>query len=79
MSDSTYSRRIEIKSNYNIHWEKIPIKITVLAQYSCSIFIFLFILYRGIVKNLLLYMKFCTSLYKFSPNMVYHIFDYFKI
>ena len=29
----------------NSHWEKIPIKITVLAQYSCSIFIFLFISY----------------------------------
>ena len=31
--------------NVSLHWEKIPIKITVLAQYSCSIFIFLFILY----------------------------------
>ena len=25
-----------------VHWEKIPIKITVLAQYSCSICIFLY-------------------------------------
>ena len=33
------------------HWEKNPIKITVLAQYSCRIFIFLFILYCRIVKS----------------------------
>ena len=59
-----------------IHWEKIPIKITLLAQYSCSIFIFLFILYRRIVKNMVLSMKFYTSLCKFSPPMVYHIYDY---
>ena len=62
-----------------LHWEKNPIKITVLAQYSCTIFIFLLILYRRIVKNLVLCMKFYTSIYKFSPNMVYHIFDYAKI
>ena len=56
--------------------KKIPMKITVLAQYSCSIFIFLFVLFRRILKNMVLCMKFYTSLCKFSPNMVYHIFDY---
>ena len=49
----------------NMHWEKIPIKITVLAQYSCSIFIFMFILYCRIVKNMVLCMKFYISLCKF--------------
>ena len=34
-----------------LHWQKILIKIIVLAQYSCSIFIFLFILYRRILKK----------------------------
>ena len=38
---------------YTLHWEKTPIKITVLiAQYSCSIFIFLFILHFKIVKHM---------------------------
>ena len=40
------------REQYVLHWEKIPIKNTVLAQYSCSIFIFLFILYFRIVKNM---------------------------
>ena len=42
----------------------------MLVQYSCIIFIFLFILYRRIVKNIVLCMKFYISLCKFSPNMV---------
>ena len=48
-----------------VHWKKIPKKITVLAQYSCSIFIFLFILYCRIVKNMVLRMKFYISLCQF--------------
>ena len=48
-----------------IHREKIPIKITVVAQYSCSIFIFLFILHCRIVKNMVLRIKFYISLCKF--------------
>ena len=43
---------------YNIHEKQIPIKITVLAQYFCSMIILLYILYRRIVKNKILGMKF---------------------
>ena len=42
------------------HGEKILIKIIV--HYSCSIFIFLFILYCRIVKNMVLCMKFYVLL-----------------
>ena len=76
---TTLSTFILFCNLYYIHWKKILITITVLARYSCSIFIFLFILYRRIVKNMVLCMKFYTSLGKFIPNMVYHIFDYSTI
>ena len=51
-------------------FEKIPgenllIKITVLAQYFCSIFIFMYILYSRIVKNKVQGVKFYVSLCKF--------------
>ena len=59
--------------------KKIPIKITVLAQYSCGIFIFLFILYCRIVKNMVYHIsnKFTNRNIKFHTQ--YHIFDYSTI
>ena len=60
-------------------WEKIPIKITVLAQHSCSIFIFLFILYCRIVEIMLyhIWTKFTKQSIKFHTQ--YHIFYYSTI
>ena len=43
--------RIVMKKKHRLRWEKNLIKITVLAQYSRSIFIFLFILYCRISKR----------------------------
>ena len=50
---------------YDLCWEKMPIIITVLAQYSYSIFIYVFILYCRMVENIVLCIKFYPSLYKF--------------
>ena len=64
---------------FGLHWEKIPLKITVLAQYSCSIFIFLFILYFRIVKNMVyhIWTKFTKRSIKFYRQ--HQIFDYSTI
>ena len=51
-----------LSADTKVYWKKILIKITVLAQYSYSIFIFLFILYCRIVQNMVLCMKFYISL-----------------
>ena len=60
--------------NYILHWKKIPIKIIVLAQYSCSIFIFLLNLYCRRVKNMVYHIwnEFTKRSIKFHTQ--HHIF-----
>ena len=50
-SRANFYRVSTVRAAFIVHGEKIRIKITVLAQYFCSMFIFQYILYLRIVKT----------------------------